>query len=106
VTAQIRSALESEVIVHSDRYVSVATDESEAIVQAALAAARKSQGISSVTTSDWAFLEGLPAVKVGPGDTHRSHRPNELLLASELEAGAEFFRSVAKHYFEMVHAHV
>jgi len=106
VTAQIRSALESEVIVHSDRYVSVATDEREAIVQAALAAAGKSQCASSVATSDWAFLKGTPAVKVGPGDTHRSHRANEFLLASELEAGAEFYRLVAKHYFEMVHAHV
>ncbi len=105
-TEQIRSALESEVIVHSDRYVSVATDESEPIVQAALTAARKSQGIGSVTTSDWAFLKGIPAVKIGPGDTHRSHRPDEFLFVSELEAGARFYRSVVKHYFEMMHAHV
>jgi acetylornithine deacetylase len=106
LTEQIRRALESEVIVHSDRYVSVATDDSEPIVQASFAAAGKSQAISSVTTSDWAFLKGIPAVKVGPGDTHRSHRPDEFLLVSELEAGAEFYRSAAKHYFAMVHAHV
>jgi acetylornithine deacetylase len=106
LAAQISSALESEVIVQSDRYVSVATDESEAIVQAALAAAGKSQGVGSVTTSDWAFLREIPAVKVGPGDTRRSHQPDEFLLAWELEAGAEFFQAAAKHYFEVEHVHV
>ena len=64
----------------------------EPIVRAALAAARHERGISSVTTSDWAFLKGIPAVKVGPGDTNRSHRPNEYLLESELEAGVAFYR--------------
>lgn len=106
VSEQISGALESEVIVHSDRYAAVATDERETIVHAALAAANKSQGISSVTTSDWAFLKGIPAVKIGPGDTQRSHRPNEFLLASELEAGAKFYRAVVQHYFETAHAHV
>ncbi len=106
VTAQITAQLESEVTVHSDRYLPVATDESEPIVHAALAAANRPVGIGSVTTSDWAFLKGIPAVKIGPGDTQRSHRPNEYLLISELEAGARFYRSVARAYFEMVHAHV
>ncbi|MGZ5564932.1 MAG: M20/M25/M40 family metallo-hydrolase [Chthoniobacterales bacterium] len=101
VAAQIDAALESEVIVHSDRYLSVTTDESEPIVRAALAAASKQQGIGSVTTSDWAFLRGIPAVKVGPGDTQRSHRSNEYLLASELEAGAQFYRRAMQNYFEL-----
>ncbi|MGI9089045.1 MAG: M20/M25/M40 family metallo-hydrolase [Chthoniobacterales bacterium] len=103
---RIDAALESEVIVHSDRYVSVATDEGEAIVRAALTAAKKQHGIGSATASDWAFLKGIPAVKAGPGDTLRSHRPNEFLLVSELEAGAQFYRSAIRAYFELVHAHV
>ncbi len=93
-------------IVHSDRYVSVATDEDEPIVRAALVAAKKKKGSGSATTSDWAFLKGIPAVKAGPGDTQRSHRPNEFLLMSELEAGAQFYRSAIRAYFELVHAHV
>ena len=104
--ARVDAALESEVIVNSDRYVSVATDESETIVRAALTAAQKQHGIGSSTASDWAFLKGIPAVKVGPGDTLRSHRPNEFLLVSELEAGAQFYRSAIRAYFELVHAHV
>ncbi|MDQ6938872.1 MAG: M20/M25/M40 family metallo-hydrolase [Verrucomicrobiota bacterium] len=106
MAAQIDDALESEVIIHSDRYVPVATDGNEPIVRAALTAASKERGIGSVTTSDWAFLKGIPAVKIGPGDTQRSHRPNEFLLASELEAGAQFYQSAVRAYFELMHAHV
>ncbi len=102
LTAEIAAALESEVIVHSDRYESVATDRAEPIVQAALAAAGKSAPVGSATTSDWAFLRGVPAVKAGPGDTARSHRPNEYLLLSELEAGARFYRDLARSYFSLM----
>jgi len=101
VVAQISSALESEVIVHSDRYLPVATDETEPIVRAALAAAGKQKGVGSVTTSDWAFLKDVPAVKAGPGETHRSHRPNEYVLVSELEAGAAFYGRLMHRYFEL-----
>ena len=104
---EIASTLESEVAVHSKRYLPVATDENEPIVQAALSVAGKERGIGSVTTSDWAFLKGIPAVKVGPGETERSHRPNEFVLVSELEAGAAFYARLARTYFEMMEpAHV
>jgi acetylornithine deacetylase len=99
-------ALESEVLLHSSRYVPVATEESEPIVRAALEAANRARGIDSVTTSDWAFLNGIPAVKVGPGDTNRSHRPNEYLLPSELEAGAAFYARAVRAYFKQMKAHV
>jgi acetylornithine deacetylase len=106
LVAEIDAALESQVQVHSARYLPVATDESEPIVRAALQAAGREQGVSSVTTSDWAFLKGIPAVKIGPGDTTRSHRPNEFVLVSELEAGAAFYRRAVAAYFEQVKAHV
>lgn len=108
-TAQIAAALESEVTIHSDRYLPVATDECEPIVRATLAAAGKEKGIGSVTTSDWAFLQDIPAVKAGPGDTRRSHQPNEYVRIAELEVGAAFYRKAAQNYFaaiakESVHA--
>ena len=102
VAAALDAALESEVIVHSQRYEPVATEESEPIVQAALAASGHSGTTGSVTTSDWAFLKGVPAVKVGPGDTTRSHRPNEFLFLHELEAGAAFYGNLVRNYFARV----
>ncbi|MFL6569571.1 MAG: M20/M25/M40 family metallo-hydrolase, partial [Chthoniobacterales bacterium] len=78
----------------------------EPIARAALQAAGREHGVSSVTTSDWAFLRGIPAVKIGPGDSNRSHRPNEYLVVNELEAGAAFYGRAIREYFELVKAHV
>jgi acetylornithine deacetylase len=101
VVAEIGARLESEVTVHSHRYEPVATKASELVVRAALEAADASKGVGSPTTSDWAFLKGTPAVKVGPGDTSRSHQPNEYLLLSELEAGAAFYSRFVHTYFRV-----
>jgi acetylornithine deacetylase len=101
VIAEIAARLESEVAVHSHRYEPVATNPSEVVVRAALQAADTSRGVESGTTSDWAFFKGIPAVKAGPGDTNRSHRPNEYLLLSELEAGAAFYSRFVHTYFRM-----
>lgn len=54
-----------------------------------LAAAARASGIeefSSPTTSDWIRI-GCDAVKMGPGDSGRSHRKDEYILRSEIEEG-------------------
>ena len=101
VADEIAATLESEVAIHSHRYEPVATDASEVVVRAALKVADATAGIGSVTTSDWAFLKGIPAVKVGPGDTSRSHRPNEYLLLAELKDGVAFYSRFIHTYFRM-----
>ena len=101
IADEIAATLESEVAIHSHRYEPVATNGSEVVVRAALKAANASAGIGSVTTSDWAFLKGIPAIKVGPGDTNRSHRPNEYLLLSELKEGVAFYSRFIQTYFRM-----
>jgi acetylornithine deacetylase len=106
VIAEISIRLESEVTVHSHRYEPAATNASELVVRAALEVAKASASIGSVTTSDWAFLKGIPVVKVGPGNTNRSHRPNEYLLLSELKAGVTFYSRFVHTYFRMAGAEV
>jgi len=101
VADEIGAMLESEVAIHSHRYEPISTNASETVVRAALEVVDASAGIGSVTTSDWAFLKGIPAVKVGPGDTNRSHRPNEYLLLSELEKGVAFYSRFIHTYFRM-----
>lgn len=93
--------LEGEVKVHSARYHPKATDPTHPIVKAALKAAGKASPVGSATTSDWAFLGAIPAVKVGPGDTHRSHRPDEWISKSELEAGVAFYQAVIPAYLAL-----
>jgi acetylornithine deacetylase len=101
LTAQFQSLLESEVAVHSKRYLPKGTDPGHPIVRAALQAAGKAGPVGSGTTSDWAFLGGIPAVKAGPGDTFRSHAPNEYLALPELEAGAAFYAALVPTFFKM-----
>ena len=98
---QIQGELESEVRVHSGRYLPKATDALHPIAQAALSASGQSGFVGSHTTSDWAFLGPLPTVKVGPGDTHRSHRPNEYLTRKELEDGVAFYTKAIRSYFAL-----
>ena len=98
---ELSGALESEVAVHSARYLPKGTPEAAPVVRAALAAAGAGAApVGSNTASDWAFLGEVPAVKAGPGDTLRSHRPDEFLALSELEAGASFYRALVARYFE------
>jgi acetylornithine deacetylase len=39
---------------------------------------------------------------VGPGDTLRSHKPDEYLALVELEAGVAFYQQLIRGYFEEV----
>lgn len=111
-TAAIAAALESRVEVRSDRYLPKETPADAAIVRAALAAIALSRGgdrdavapVGSRTASDWAFLGDVPTVKVGPGDTHRSHRPDEFLTLDELRAGARVYAETTRRYFDAVEA--
>jgi len=101
LAADFQRQLESEVSIHSKRYLPKGTDPNHPIVRAALQTAKKAGPVGSGTTSDWAFLGGIPAVKAGPGDTFRSHRPNEYLTIQELEAGADFYAKLVPAFFKM-----
>jgi acetylornithine deacetylase len=101
VAADFQRLLESEVAIHSKRYLPKGTDASHPIVRAALQAAGKAGPVGSGTTSDWAFLGAIPAVKAGPGDTFRSHHPNEYLTLPELEAGVAFYADLVTEFFKL-----
>lgn len=64
----------------------------------AAAAATGMQEFSSPTTSDWMRLE-CDAVKIGPGDSSRSHRADEYILADEIRAGIEGYISFINAFY-------
>ncbi|NVJ23433.1 MULTISPECIES: M20/M25/M40 family metallo-hydrolase [Myxococcus] len=101
VATQIGGVLKSEVKVHSARYQPKATASQQPIVRAAISASGN-EPVGSSTTSDWAFLGELPTVKVGPGDTLRSHLADEFITLAELDAGAAFYTRLLRGYFEEV----
>ncbi|MBS1705088.1 MAG: M20/M25/M40 family metallo-hydrolase [Armatimonadetes bacterium] len=97
---EIRQRVRSEIIVHSERYQPRFTASNEPIVRSGLQASNHKQEIGSATVSDWSHLSGVPAIKVGPGDTLRSHKPDEYLLESELLEGIRFYKDCVEAYFE------
>lgn len=99
IIALVKKTVEGEVTIRSNRLGSVETDASHPIVQAALAANPSGRAYGSPTLSDWVFLKGIPTVKAGPGDSKRSHTPDEYLEVAELEAGVEFYEKLIRSYF-------
>jgi acetylornithine deacetylase len=81
----------AELRVRSERLVPVETAADHPLVAAALRAAGRDVAIGSNTLSDMALLAGVPAVKCGPGETARSHTPDEYVLRAELDAGVAFY---------------
>lgn len=98
IVALIERTVAGEVEVRSKRIQSVDTPVGHRVVQAALAANPSAEPFGSPTVSDWAFLKGIPTVKVGPGDSRRSHTPDEYLTINELEKGVEFYETLIRKY--------
>ena len=94
--ARLRAVVASEIVVLSDRLVPVATDPSSALVAAARRARPEARLYGSATLSDLTFFRGIPAVKVGPGESERSHRPDEFVLEQEIVDGAQFYEKLLR----------
>jgi len=95
----IRKIVESDVSIHSDRVVSVSTEVDEKIVKACLKASPETQLKGSPTASDWIYLQGVPAVKIGPGSSELSHTPDEHIDQSEVIDAVQLYKEVIKEYF-------
>lgn len=51
----------------------------------------------SPTTSDMSLLHGIPSLKIGPGDSARSHKADEYVLISEIERAVEIYPLLIKN---------
>lgn len=84
----IRKNLKSEVIPRSTRLNASGVDKNHLLVQTA-----KKLGIEtfgSATSSDMP-LWGIPAVKMGPGKSERSHTADEFIWLKEIEDGIKIY---------------
>ncbi|HEX9799243.1 MAG TPA: M20/M25/M40 family metallo-hydrolase [Thermoanaerobaculia bacterium] len=94
---RLRAAVAGELVVVSDRLAPRATPQDAPLLAAARAARPAAREYGSATLSDWALLPAeVPAIKVGPGRSERSHAPDEFVLASEVLEGAAFFEALAR----------
>lgn len=94
---RVRATLQCEVNVYSERLVPIDTSDDEPVVVAAVSASGVSPA-GSATMSDMVFLHGVPSVKIGPGESSRSHTPDEFVFTNELARGAEVYERLIREY--------
>jgi acetylornithine deacetylase len=86
VLAIVREHVSCEVKARSTRLKPSSIDKNHPIVQAGIALGKTTYG--SPTTSDQALLD-IPSLKVGPGDSARSHMADEYVFVEEVRDGIE-----------------
>ncbi|KAA5547779.1 M20/M25/M40 family metallo-hydrolase [Adhaeribacter rhizoryzae] len=84
----IQEQVAAEVTPRSTRLRSSSIDNNSKIVQAGLALGRRTYG--SPTTSDQALIP-VASLKMGPGDSARSHTADEYIYLRELEEGIDLY---------------
>ncbi|RZM21298.1 MAG: M20/M25/M40 family metallo-hydrolase, partial [Pedobacter sp.] len=84
----IRTNVDCEVKPRSIRLKPSSIDKGHPLVQAGIALGRTTYG--SPTTSDQALLS-IPSLKVGPGDSGRSHMADEYVYVDEVAEGIDLY---------------
>jgi acetylornithine deacetylase len=88
ITDVVKKNIESEVVPRSIRLRPSSIPKEHPIVQAGISMGRNTYG--SPTTSDQALLD-CPSLKMGPGDSARSHTADEFIYLDEIEEGIKLY---------------
>lgn len=99
IASSIQNRTGAQTLVVNDRMKPFETHESEPIVKAALRSRPGSSPIASATMSDAVWTRHLPTIKVGPGQTERSHTAGEYITVDELMDGTAFYERLAMEFF-------
>jgi len=91
VVSSIKANVQSEVTPRSLRIKSSSIALDHPLVKAGLALGRTYYG--SPTTSDKALMP-FPALKMGPGDSARSHTADEFIFVEEIQQGIDLYVQV------------
>lgn len=90
----LRKALQSELTPRSTRIRASVISEQHPLVRAALKAGAST--FVSPTTSDRTLMP-FPALKIGPGDSARSHTADEFVLLGEIEQGIQTYHTIIEN---------
>lgn len=96
VTDILSANLQSSFTPRSTRLRSSIIDTTHPLVQAGIDLGGKYYG--SPTTSDKALMP-FPALKIGPGDSARSHIADEFIYVNEIEEGIELYIQLLQYFF-------
>ena len=92
VVELLQKAVECDAKPRSTRVRASAIALSHPLVESAMAISR--EPFISPTTSDRAIMQGLPALKMGVGESSRSHTADEFVLTSEIEEGIAIYQKL------------
>jgi acetylornithine deacetylase len=96
--SELKQALKAELTPRSLRLNSSRIDPAHKIIQLAEKLGITQYG--SPTLSDQALIP-YPSVKIGPGDSARSHTPDEFIFVHEVDEGIDAYINLLNHYFEL-----
>lgn len=91
VLAIVRQHVASDVVPRSTRLNPSSIAKDHPFVKAGIALGRKTYG--SPTMSDQALIP-FPSLKIGPGDSARSHSADEFIYLSEIEEGIKLYMAM------------
>jgi acetylornithine deacetylase len=94
VITEIRENIESEIIPRSTRLRPSFIEEDHPLVKAGKSIGMETYG--SPTCSDRALMD-FPALKLGPGDSARSHCANEFIFVDEIKQGITGYIQLLSH---------
>lgn len=83
----------SELTPRSTRVRASVIDAAHPLVRTAVMMGR--EPFVSPTTSDMALMHGIPSLKIGPGESSRSHRADEYVLIPELNEALHLYSKFA-----------
>ena len=92
---ELQNACASDLIPRNLTNRSSATEISSPLIE--IAEYLGIETFSSPTTSDWMRIE-CDAIKMGPGESQRSHKKDEFVTVSEIENGIETYIEFIRHY--------
>jgi len=95
---RLRDVIGGELRVLSDRLLPAETPPGSRLLAAVEAVLPDPRPFGSPTASDWVWLRHLDALKLGPGDSTRSHRPNEAIELAEVDRAAAVYEALAVEY--------
>lgn len=98
VLSIIQQHISSEIKPRSTRLKSSSIPLEHPIVQAGIALGRNTYG--SPTSSDQALLN-IPSLKLGPGDSARSHTADEFIYLSEIEEGIDIYIKILRQILSL-----
>ena len=100
IISEIKKNVSCEVLPRSTRLKSSFIEEDHPLVKAGSMLGLGSYG--SPTCSDRALMD-FPAVKIGPGDSARSHSANEFIFIDEIKDGIQKYIQLLQNFSSLIH---